>query len=421
MKKNVLLILVWIVPALYGQKNFEYYISKALENATSLNQLRNQIPINKLQNELDKALNSAFQISLTGNYLFAPYFNNSNGLITTNPDPKAIGYDVGITNGGLYSAQVNIQKNIFNGKLIDVLKNKNELSDKSTLNDIKIEEHNLRKIVIDQYLSCIQNLWLYNLTKEVSANLNEQLRITGGLVEKGFVKAQDYLLLKIEYKNQQMQLNEIWRNYKSGLMQLNSICGLQDTNTVYLENVTLDVMKHIYLSSFIMKYSIDSLALQNQQELFETKYQPQVNLFFNTGLNAVELENIQRKFGLSAGVNFSLPLFDGNQKALTRQQNDIYGKTIQQNRDYIEKNLFLQRQNGYEKIKSIKTSLDNLQDQIKDYDQVILLAQKQVEQGSMMMIEYLTILKNYIELQKNKIIAEINYQLEINNYNYWNW
>ena len=406
---------------LQAQHNLDYYIGKALANAASLNQLRNQIPVNKLQNELDQAQNSAFQISLTGNYLFVPYFNNSGGIVTANPDQNAVGYDIGLTNGGLYSAQVNVAKNIFNGNLLDVLKNKNELSNKSVSNSIQVEEHNFRKIVTDQYLSCIQNLLLYNLTKENAANLNEQLRITGELVEKGFVKAQDFLLLKIESKNQQTQLDEIWRNYKSGLTQLNSICGIQDTSAVILENVDLNISTQTEQSNFTAKFSIDSLVLANQQQLFETKYLPQVNVFFNTGLNAVELNNIQRKFGLSAGINFSLPVFDGNQRDITRQQNDIFVKTIRQNKNYFEKSLFLQRKNGLEKIRSLKKTLDNLQIQIKDYKQVISLAQKQIEQGAFSMIEYLTLLKNFIDLQKNNISTEVNYQFEINNYNYWNW
>ena len=61
---------------------------------------------------------------ITGDYLFAPYFNNNGNLITTNPDPNAIGYDVGITNGGLYSALINVDKNIFNGHLLNALNDK---------------------------------------------------------------------------------------------------------------------------------------------------------------------------------------------------------------------------------------------------------------------------------------------------------
>jgi len=421
MKRSVLLLLMLIFTSLNAQRNLDYYIGKALENDASLNQLRNQLPINRLQNKLDNAQNSAFQISLTGDYLFAPFFNNGTGLVTTTPDSKAIGYDVGITNGGLYSAQVNIQRNIFNGNLVDALKSKYELTNKNILNEITIEEHNLRKTLTDQYLDCLQNILLYALADENAGNLQKQVTMTAGLVEHGFVKAQDFLLIKIELKNQQSIATETWRKYKTGLTQLNSLCGLQDTSSVLLDNVKLEATDQVTQSHFSTKYSIDSLALQNQQELFETAYQPKVNLFFNTGLNAVGLNNMQRKFGLSAGINFSLPLFDGNQKEITRQQNDLYGKSIRQNREYFEKNLFLQRQNGREKLNSLKTTLNDLQDQIDNYDQVILMAKAEVEKGTQTMLEYLTLLKNYLELKKNKIITEINYQLEINNYNYWNW
>jgi hypothetical protein len=35
------------------------------------------------------------------------------------------------------------------------------------------------------------------------------------------------------------------------------------------------------------------------------------------------------------------------------------------------------------------------------------------------MIDYLSILRNFIDLRKNKIEKEIALQTEINNYNYW--
>jgi hypothetical protein len=44
-----------------------------------------------------------------------------------------------------------------------------------------------------------------------------------------------------------------------------------------------------------------------------------------------------------------------------------------------------------------------------------------LQKGDISMIEYLTLLRNFIDLKKSKIDKEINYQTEINNYNYWNW
>jgi outer membrane protein TolC len=166
---------------------------------------------------------------------------------------------------------------------------------------------------------------------------------------------------------------------------------------------------------------LDSLAIENQQQIFETKYQPQISLFFNTGLNAVELNNIKRKFGLSAGVNFSLPIFDGSQRSITQQQTKVSIESINNYKYNFQIVLDNQRNNSLKKIESLKTNLNNLTKQIESYNTIIKISERELQQGQLSMIEYLTILKNFSDFKKNKITAETNYQLEINNFNYWNY
>ncbi len=81
----------------------------------------------------------------------------------------------------------------------------------------------------------------------------------------------------------------------------------------------------------------------------------------------------------------------------------------------------LQREKSKYKISSLKKNLSDLEDQISDYQNLLKVSGKQLRQGNLSVIEYLTLLKNYIDLQKNKINTEIDYQTEISNYNYWNW
>ena len=65
-----------------------------------------------------KMIISAFKVSLTRQLFYLrPILIITGHILSINPDPKAIGYDAGITNGGLYSAQVNLEKNIFNGRI----------------------------------------------------------------------------------------------------------------------------------------------------------------------------------------------------------------------------------------------------------------------------------------------------------------
>jgi outer membrane protein TolC len=264
-------------------------------------------------------------------------------------------------------------------------------------------------------------LQLYKLSKESISNLTEQVNIASNLVEQGFLTAGDYLLMKIELQNELLNSSESLQNYKDDLTQLNSICGINDTNMVYLDSVALQLTELKNSLGFFKKYELDSLSLISQQYVFETKYLPRLKLFFNTGLNAVETNGIERKFGLSAGLSFSLPIFDGGQKNLTRQQSLISQKTVNNYCRYFSLNLELILSNTASKLKTIKRNLAGLDNQINEYKKVMEISVRDLNKGDISTIEFLNILKNFIDLKKSKIDKEIEYQMQINNFNYWNW
>ena len=421
MKKTFLLITLLLTTNLFGQRNLDYFINKAIKNDASLNELRNQLQINKLQKDLDYAQSSGFQIYLTGNYLFAPYFNNGGRIITTIPDPNAIGYDVGITNGGFYSAQVNVDKNIFNGALVDALSSQRMIFEETTNNNISLMKRELIKQITDQYLQTYLSFRLYKKSDELTSYLKEQMQILGKLVESGSANQSEFLLLSIEGENQKIAANDYYSQYKTNLLTLNSLCGIKDTNVVMIDSVSLRINKEVNGSTLFKKFELDSLSIQNQQQIFETKYQPQISIFFNTGLNAIELNNIQRKFGMSAGINFSLPVFDGNQSSLTWQQNQISSETLKSFKTNFATQLSNQRNSVVMRLENLRNTINNFSKQIESYKVIIKMSERELQQGQLSMIEYLTILKNYIELQKNNITTNINYQIEVNNYNYWNY
>ena len=229
------------------------------------------------------------------------------------------------------------------------------------------------------------------------------------------------LSLQSPARIQTIELNSALSEFKDNLLSLYSTCGIKDTQSVKLDNISLKIDPPKNGSNFYSKYEVDSLSNSAEQKVFETKYLPQVKVFFNTGLNAVELKGIQRKFGLSAGVDFSLPIYDGSQRDITRQQNKINQKTISDYKNYFS----VQRQNmrsGFlGKIKSIDDNMKKLTGQIKDYETILNMKKKELDNGQISMVEYLTILKSYIEMKKNLIGMEVDYQTQINNYNYWNW
>lgn len=419
-RKFALLFILVAIPA-FTQNSLQYFISKAEENSPALNEYRNQEASSQLLRKLNHAQNSAFQVSVTGNYLFTPYFNNHGDLITTDPSPQAVGYDVALFDGGLYSAQVNVERNLFNGKLMSALDRQVRIQSESYQYSFSLERHNLRKEVTAQYLNALQYLQMVQLGLQIVDNLQQQLSLTGEMVTKGYADRRDYLLLRVELKNQQMNFRDVETQYKSNLLQLYATCGIRDTSEVKINPVALEPGSPPPTSNFMRKYELDSLSAVTEQTLFETKYQPQLQAFFNTGLNAIQLQNIERKFGMSAGLNLSVTLFDGNQRSLTHQQNHLAQQTISKYRRYSEQTVALQRRNLQSQIQSFKQNLESLTEQVRDYDNVLDISARQLQQGNISMIDYLTLLRNSIDLKKGLIEAEINYQLAINNYNYWNW
>jgi outer membrane protein TolC len=238
---------------------------------------------------------------------------------------------------------------------------------------------------------------------------------------KGLVKQSDYLLLKIEIETQQLAALQALNSLKSSIYQLNVLAGLQDTSIVTLDNVKLNKTSISGLSKFFSQYENDSLLILNQQDVFETKYYPQLNFFFNAGLNAVELNDIQRKLGLSAGFNFSLPIYDGSQKSITRQQSQINLNTIVSNRKTQEILIKNKIKESTSQVEYNISSLQSISSQLDDYNKILTLMNSELMHGQLSMVDYITIIKNYLDLKKNEISSSAAYQLAVNQFNYWNW
>jgi outer membrane protein TolC len=424
MQRNIflsfLLLAFFLCPLLKAQNDLQFYLNSAFNNNPALKESRNIISVKKLDKSLTDAQYSLPQINLTANYLFVPYFNNDK-IVTTNPGPNAIGYDASVTNGGLYSAQVNVTKNIFNGGVLDAYFNQADLQIKSNEFIYELTKHNLEKDVIDQYINCWQAQELYILSTSTADTLLQQLNITQNLMMKGLVKQSDYLLLKIEFETQQLAALQALNSLKSSIYQLNVLAGLQDTSIVTLDNVKLNKTSISGPSKFFSQYENDSLIILNQQDVFETKYYPSLNLFFNAGLNAVELNDIQRKFGLSAGFNFSLPIYDGSQKSITRQQSQINLSTVVSNRKTQEILIKNKIKESSSQVEYNISSLQSITSQLDEYNKIIILMNSELMHGQLSMVDYITIIKNYFDLKKNEISSLAAYQQAVNQFNYWNW
>ncbi len=404
-----------------AQNTLDYYINTAIANNPELNEHFNNIKNGEIQNSLIDAQNNSFQLSLTSNILVAPYLNNDGQMISTNPQKEAIGYDAGITNGGLYSAQLNLEKNIFNDRTVNVLRKNTTLQTTREETAAKILEHNLKYSVTDKYLNVYESQQLYNYAKMIEDTLRAEVDAAKSLTKQGILKQTDLLLLMNELSNQEINTEQLMNNIQSNYSELNTFCGIENFNVKNLDQIKLEKTAENKSSHFTAMFKNDSLTILNQQELFEIKYEPQVNVFVNTGLNAIELDNIERKFGVSAGINFSLPLYDGDQKNLKAQQTKISLENVssyEKSQSILKWSKMQQAETSIELYKNI---IDKLKNQLINFSTILSISNSSLAQGQISIIDYISIINKYDELKTNSLMAEIKYQRAVNEFNYWNW
>lgn len=410
-----------IGPPLSAQNTLDYYLGNAQAHNPAIVENNNLILKSQLDRKLTEASYNKPQINLTANYWFTPYLNNGSQIVSANPDDKAIGYDPSLTNGGLYSAQLNLSKSLLTDVFTSAYNEQSDIAEKNAGYANELLKHALVRDVTDAYLTACQDQLINTLQKAVADTVLVQLAYLEELVKKGFAKKSDYLLLQIESDNQKLAVEQSWSDFLRDRNALFTLCGIHDTSTGSLLLPELARTEIPVSSHFMSRYTLDSSGIENQQRIFETRYAPQLSAFVNTGLNSTTLDGIQRRFGLSAGLNFSLPLYDGDQKTLTRQQSDVLLKTVKEYRD----NQYLQISNNRSaaavKAEIAKKNYEHIEVQIKNYEQVLRLATDEVRSGQRSYIDYINVIRSYIDLKKSEAAAIIGYQSAINQSNYWNW
>lgn len=427
MKKNILYILLAILnySALVAQNDLSVYINAAKQNSPLINDNQNQIKTNQLEAERLKAFYTKPQIGITANYLFSPIINLDNNAmkfdINSSGADKYLGYDFATSNGGTYQALINIIQPLFNSERYKTYSDQQNVITQINQNNIKLTEHDIEKVITDQYILCIQDSKQAEYAEAMVKLLQEQKAIVEKLVENSIYKQSDLTLLNIEFQNFLGQLTSFKATYIRDLMDLNVLCGIGDTTFVKLNNVDLTITGNLSSSSFSEKYSLDSMNLVATQKTFELKYKPQLNLFANTGLNAVYAPTIPNRFGLSGGFSFTYNLFDGGQKSITRNKTDLLLKTVSSYRENFNKQNSVRKTKILNELQSYTSRIAISEQQLKEYQSLLTSYRKEIVLGQLSIINYITTLKNMATLQRDYSLLFSQKQSLINAYNYWNW
>ena len=403
--------------------NLDFFINQAQENTPTLKENINLLKAGEIQNSIINAQNKAFQVNATSEVMLAPYFNNNGKAIdvTTTPSANAFGYDVGITNGGLYSAQINVTKNLFNQAITDNLLFQNKVQNNTIELSSEEIEHNIIKNVTDAYILAYQLQLQEGFTKEILIDLEKRLEVVELLVKRAVLMESDYLLLQLDIESKKLELEQIQNNFKVAINQLYSLSGSKIVETDKLIEPQIQYTNKPSQFFFQKRFKNDSLLILANQRVFENQYKPQVTAYANTGLNAVEIPNIYRRFGASAGLRLTIPIYDGKQRKYNEQQSLLKVENLQ----FYKDNSKIQLDNNLisieQQIQALAENMELLNKQLEKQKNILEIYKGKLVQGQVSIVDYLNVIQNYKLNSYTKLQMQTNQWLLQSQYNFINW
>lgn len=406
-----------------AQQGLDYYLVNARKSSPLIRDNQNQLQANALEAERLRAFYTKPLVQLTGNVLFAPIFSTDNGgfrpELNSNGANRYFGYDLAVSNGGLYQGLVNVTQPISNLFRAKAFAEPLMLASQIGQTVIRLGEHDVERIVTDQYILCLQDRLQVQYTDSLLRVLNEQRQIVQKFVESSLLKQSDLTLVDIETQTQRNLRVAYQTAYRRDVLELNALSGLADTTLVDLAplNLTLTAPLDPAQSEFTRRYGLDSLALLAQQTIFDLRYKPQWSVVGNGGLNTSYLPDLPRRLGFSAGVSLVWTLYDGHQKRLNAQRTILLQQSLGNYRQFITTQNTVRRERLRGELRGLDERLLVFRQQIAGYESVLASYRRELLQGQLSIINYITVLKNMVTVKRDALLIQSNRQLLINAYN----
>ena len=407
LRKKLLTIAIFLAASTWvNAQTLDKYISSALEKSPLLKDLNNQL----LSGTLDSLLINATykpQVNQVSQAMIAPYSQN-------------IGYDEAISNGGNFTALLNVAQPLFNKKIkkgqfdeISLSNQTIELNKKITLTEIKQD-------VTSQYLTTYADFLQIQFNQTTLTLLKEEQTLLKSLVNKGIYPQTDLMNLTLSITAQEIATKGTFIQFKNNLALLNFICGISDTTTVKLVKPDLTIRNSFDIGSSptMMKFRLDSLKNINSMLMIDLNYRPKVSAFADAGFMAVAPENIPHNFGTSFGLNFTLPVYDGQQRKIQYEKTALAENSRSKYKESYSIQYRQQINQLTEQLKLTDELISRIKIQLSEQEKLIELYKLEIEKGLVRFIDFLSIVNNYTATKNNLTLSEMNRLQIINKMNY---
>jgi outer membrane protein TolC len=365
------------------KKNLDYFLNQALANSPLLKDYQNQ----RLSLSLDSQIIRAAlrpQVNGNSNNLYAPIING-------------YGYDEAITNGQQISALIAVSKSFLANKSIATQIANLQLQSLITGNNIKISEQDLKKAITDQYIVAYGE----QLELDYNTHINELLKREDSLLKKltqnNVYKQTDYLAFTVTRQQQLLTTSQLRTQYIFDYSGLNYLAGIVDTTVQPLEDPHLDLAAYTDLgnSVFYRQFVLDSLKLVNDKAVIDLNYRPKIDAFGDAGYNSSLAYLPYKNFGMSVGLNLSIPIYDGRQRRLQYAKINIQERTRINKRDFFIRQHDQQLLQLTQQLNAIEDLIDQINKQITYTETLITVNERLLATGDIRLTDFILALNNF--------------------------
>ena len=416
-------ILLSLFHAKAQEVSLDYFLKTAQQTNDSLYSTSILQKITLLQEQMIVAQNKAPQLEAVANVVVAPYFNTNGKVIdiTTNPSPNAFGYDVGVTNGGLYAAQLKVTQQLFNQAIVNNLIFRQKVKMDSLALSYDEIYHNLKNNLARLYVTAYGYQMQEKLNEGLIADLETRLKVIEVLVKNGILLQSDYLLVQVNIDQTKINLEQIRNNQRETLRQLYALSALPLDENAKLQFPALVITPTKDEFFYQKRFHNDSLQVEADRQVFNNRYKPKISAYVDGGLNAIQIPNIYHKIGASVGLQFNLPIYDGHQKWINEQKSRFRQENLLHS---LQKEKKVKEVNLRSLLDQIGAQDDNLalmRQQLKRQEALRDIYKEKLFKGQVSVIDYLNVIQNYRTAESVGIQMQTNLWLLRNQYNYINW
>ena len=397
-----------IFVACFSQKNtLDYYINQSLANSPLLKDYQGQLLSLSLDSQLIRAA-------------LRPQVNGiSNGLLA--PVIEGWGYDDVITNKQQLAAVVQASKSFISSKTLASQFEGLHIQGLLVANSSKITQQDLRKAIIDQYITVFGEQLQLDFSHHLSGMLRGEEVLLKKLTQNNVYKQTDYLAFVVTLQQQELNTSQLEILYTFDYATLNYFAGVVDTTIVPLQDPGLSygILGEFTNSVFYRQFVLDSLRLVNDKALIALTYRPKIGVFADAGFNSSFAVTPYKNFGSSIGFSVIVPIYDGRQRKLQYSKIDIQERTRAIRRDFFIRQRDQQVLQLIQQLNATDRLIDQINKQIKYTETLITVNEKLLATGDIRLVDFILTLNNYLNA-KNLVTQNYVSRLKIvNQLNYW--